>query len=118
MQQVFRMAEDICQDQGRGRPGEIRLRVDQHSHLADHTLEALQTRFQMTEKVGCPIVVLAGGVFQNPPLPSLAKHRLRLSGDRVYTNTQFPTNDGGLAIGQAIIPQHIHELGRIESNDD
>ena len=48
------MAEDICQDQGRGRPGTIWLRVCQHSHLADHTLEVLQTRFQMAE-LGKPV---------------------------------------------------------------
>ena len=77
-----------------------------HHYLADLIL-------QIAEKVGCPIVVLAGGVFQNSRLTTLAKHRLRSSGYRVYTNTQFPPNDGGLSIGQAIIAQHIHELGRI-----
>ena len=82
-----------------------------HHYLADLIL-------QMAEKVGCPIVVLAGGVFQNARLTTLAKHRLRSSGYRVYTNTQFPPNDGGLSIGQAIIAQHIYELGRTECNDD
>jgi hydrogenase maturation protein HypF len=82
-----------------------------HHYLADLIL-------QIAEKVGCPIVVLAGGVFQNAQLTTLAKHRLRSSGYRVYTNTQFPPNDGGLSIGQAIIAQHIHELGRTECNDN
>ena len=73
---------------------------------------------QIAEKVGCPNVVLAGGVFQNARLTSLAKHRLRSLGYRVYTNTQFPTNDGGLSIGQALIAQYIYQLGRTESNDN
>jgi hydrogenase maturation protein HypF len=81
-----------------------------HHYLADLIL-------QMAEKVGCPSVVLAGGVFQNAQLTSLAKHQLRSSGYRVYTNTQFPPNDGGLSIGQAIIAQHIYELEGIEPND-
>jgi hydrogenase maturation protein HypF len=70
-----------------------------HRYLTDLIL-------QVAEKEGCPIVVLAGGVFQNAQLTSLAKHRLRSLGYRVYTNTQFPTNDGGLSIGQALIAQH------------
>jgi hydrogenase maturation protein HypF len=82
-----------------------------HHYLADLIL-------QMAEKVGCPIVVLAGGVFQNARLTSLAKHRLRSSGYRVYTNSQFPPNDGGLSIGQAVIAQRIYELERTERNDD
>ena len=81
-----------------------------HHYLADLIL-------QMAEKVGCPSVVLAGGVFQNAQLTSLAKHQLRSSGYRVYTNTQFPPNDGGLSIGQAISAQHIYELEGIEPND-
>jgi len=82
-----------------------------HDYLADLIL-------QIAEKVGCPIVVLAGGVFQNVRLTSLTKHRLRSSGYRVYTNTQFPTNDGGLSIGQALIAQHLHQFGRMVSNDN
>jgi len=82
-----------------------------HHYLTDLIL-------QIAEKVGCPIVVLAGGVFQNTRLTSLAKHRLRSLGYRVYTNTQFPSNDGGLSIGQALIAQHIHQSGRMESNDN
>ena len=82
-----------------------------HHYLANLIL-------QIAEKVGCPIVVLAGGVFQNARLTTLAKHRLRSSGYRVYTNTQFPTNDGGLSIGQALIAQHNHQFGRMVSNDN
>ena len=51
------------------------------------------------------IIVLSGGVFQNTRLTTLAIDRLQASGHRVYTNMQYPTNDGGLALGQAIIAQ-------------
>ncbi len=48
-------------------------------------------------------VVLSGGVFQNIFLLSLVTKGLKESGFEVYTHHLVPTNDGGIALGQAVI---------------
>jgi hydrogenase maturation protein HypF len=48
-------------------------------------------------------VVLTGGVFQNTLLLSLVYNGLRESGFDVYTHHRVPPNDGGIALGQAVI---------------
>lgn len=48
-------------------------------------------------------VALSGGVFQNRVLFEQVVMRLEERGFRVLTHRQVPANDGGLALGQAII---------------
>ena len=48
-------------------------------------------------------VVLSGGVFQNKLLLNLAVTHLEREGFRVWFNEQFPANDGGISLGQAVI---------------
>ena len=48
-------------------------------------------------------VVLSGGVFQNMLLLSLCKQKLINGGFKVYIHEKVPANDGGLALGQAVI---------------
>ena len=48
-------------------------------------------------------VVLSGGVFQNAILSEQLTTRLRAQGFKVYNHQQIPCNDGGLALGQAVI---------------
>ncbi len=48
-------------------------------------------------------VVLTGGVFQNTTLLAKTVPLLESAGLRVYTHRRVPPNDGGLALGQAII---------------
>jgi hydrogenase maturation protein HypF len=48
-------------------------------------------------------VVLSGGVFQNITLLELASGLLEKEGFRVFRHERVPTNDGGLALGQALI---------------
>lgn len=48
-------------------------------------------------------VVLSGGVFQNQRLQSELTNTLQQQGFTVLTHRQVPANDGGLALGQALI---------------
>ncbi|MDW7650651.1 MAG: carbamoyltransferase HypF [Bacillota bacterium] len=48
-------------------------------------------------------VVLSGGSFQNPYLLTEMKTRLQSAGFLVYTHRYVPANDGGLALGQALV---------------
>ncbi len=47
MQKVARMVDHFSQNQGNGKPVVIRLQISATSHMASHTLEELQTTFQM-----------------------------------------------------------------------
>ncbi|MEA3337866.1 MAG: carbamoyltransferase HypF [Chloroflexota bacterium] len=58
---------------------------------------------QLREQTGMECVVLSGGVFQNVTLLALAVDRLDQAGFQVLTHRLVPPNDGGLALGQAII---------------
>lgn len=48
-------------------------------------------------------VVLSGGVWQNRYLTATTKQRLEENGFTVYTHSQVPAGDGGIALGQAAI---------------
>ena len=57
----------------------------------------------ISQKTGIKTVVLSGGVFQNRLLLNLAIDRLEGEGFTVITHKAVPCNDGGLALGQAVI---------------
>ncbi|MBU6450375.1 MAG: carbamoyltransferase HypF [Cyanobacteria bacterium REEB67] len=56
-------------------------------------------------------VVLTGGVFQNQLLSQLTGQRLVKHGFKVLTHTAVPANDGGLALGQALIAAARNQKG-------
>lgn len=58
---------------------------------------------QAAERVGVRQVVLTGGCFQNVLLADLARERLESAGFVALTHREVPPNDGGLALGQAVI---------------
>jgi hydrogenase maturation protein HypF len=74
-----------------------------HRSLADLIGEA-------AERVGVRQVVLTGGCFQNVLLADLARARLESAGFVALTHREVPPNDGGLALGQAVIA--AIQLGR------
>lgn len=51
-------------------------------------------------------VALSGGVFQNMLLLELVVGMLEDRGFDVYIHSQVPTNDGGIALGQALVAFH------------
>jgi hydrogenase maturation protein HypF len=58
---------------------------------------------QARAKTGLTETALSGGVWQNEILLSLVRDGLEKEGFTVYTHNQVPANDGGLALGQAVI---------------
>jgi hydrogenase maturation protein HypF len=52
---------------------------------------------------GTDTVALSGGVFQNKTLFERVSTRLSTAGLKVLGHRQVPTNDGGLALGQAVV---------------
>jgi hydrogenase maturation protein HypF len=54
-------------------------------------------------KTGTGRVVLSGGVFQNRLLSEGLSHHLVQVGFAVFTHRLVPPNDGGLALGQAVV---------------
>jgi hydrogenase maturation protein HypF len=55
------------------------------------------------ERSGINRVALSGGVFQNTYLLGRTLDGLESQGFEVLSHHQVPTNDGGIALGQAVI---------------
>jgi hydrogenase maturation protein HypF len=68
--------------------------------VADLVLK-LSLKLRQSEKLNR--VALSGGCFQNVALLKASLKRLRENGFEVLTHRKVPPNDGGLALGQAVI---------------
>ena len=75
-----------------------------HQTIAEIALEACR---RARETTGLNEVALSGGVWQNQILLDLVRDGLRQEGFIVYFHQQVPSNDGGLALGQAVIANFI-----------
>ncbi len=64
----------------------------------------------LRERTGLDRVALSGGCYQNSLLLSLVLPRLHERAFQVLTHNQVPCNDGGLALGQAVVA-HYATLG-------
>jgi hydrogenase maturation protein HypF len=71
-----------------------------HNAVADLIL---QLSHQLREQTGINQVALSGGVFQNVTLLQKTITRLHAANFEILTHQLVPANDGGLALGQAII---------------
>ena len=63
-------------------------------------------------RVGLPRVVLTGGCFQNRILLERAVQRLGDAGFRAYWHQRVPPNDGGIALGQAVVAARMDRARR------
>ena len=71
-----------------------------HNTLA---MAIVQTCLRIRESDGLDRVCLSGGTFQNLFLLERAIKQLRQHGFAVFLHAQVPANDGGIALGQAVI---------------
>jgi hydrogenase maturation protein HypF len=58
---------------------------------------------QIRNQDGIDVVALSGGVFQNLYLLTCTVKALEQKGFTVLTHEHVPTNDGGIALGQAVV---------------
>ncbi|WP_446808403.1 hypothetical protein ACH50O_13995 [Methylomonas sp. 2BW1-5-20] len=71
-----------------------------HHSLAAETVDVLNG---LSGQTGANSIVLSGGVFQNRLLLEAVSEQLRQRGKTVLAPQRYPMNDGGLALGQAVI---------------
>ncbi|MCS7027054.1 MAG: carbamoyltransferase HypF [Bryobacteraceae bacterium] len=68
----------------------------------------------MAQAVAVPSVVLSGGVFQNADLSARVVSLLEAEKFRVFLHQRVPPNDGGIALGQAVLAGASCFTGRRE----
>jgi hydrogenase maturation protein HypF len=71
-----------------------------HHSLIAATVELL---LELSQRTDTNCIVLSGGVFQNRLLLEGVSEQLQQHGKTVLTPGRYPMNDGGLALGQAVI---------------
>jgi len=81
-----------------------------HNTIAEIILH-ICLKIQKTD--GMERVVLSGGVFQNMFLLNRTFALLVANGFEVYTHHRVPPNDGGIALGQAIIANELIRGGKV-----
>ena len=77
--------------------------VEVEAEPSPEALAALRERVR--EYAGLRRVVLSGGVFQNGTLLRNARDALGRAGFTVFSHHVVPPNDGGIALGQAVVAQ-------------
>ncbi len=71
-----------------------------HNGVAEMTLQVCQN---IRNQEGISDVILSGGVWQNLTLLKATLVHLRADGFQIYFHKLIPTNDGGVALGQAVV---------------
>jgi hydrogenase maturation protein HypF len=91
--------------------GSSRERISRRFHL---TLMEVLTQVCKTirEESGTGKVVLGGGVFQNRTLLAGMEERLQKEGFQVYSKALVPSNDGGIALGQAVAAHYMSKKSK------
>jgi hydrogenase maturation protein HypF len=89
----------IANDVAQAKPVE-QISAKFHNTLA---LAIVQTCLRIRETDGLDRVCLSGGTFQNLYLLERTIVQLRRRGFAVFLHAQVPANDGGIALGQAVV---------------
>lgn len=71
-----------------------------HHSLVDAAVQLLN---ELSRQTGADTIVLSGGVFQNRLLLEGVTQQLQRDGKTVLSPQCYPMNDGGLALGQAVV---------------
>jgi hydrogenase maturation protein HypF len=74
-----------------------------HNTIAHMVVESC---IKLRDRSAITRVVLSGGVWQNMVLLERSRTLLEKAGFEIFTHRKVPANDGGLALGQAIIAYH------------
>lgn len=90
---------EVVVDVGRARSA-AEIAATFHNTMSEMILAMVRAAFHRT---GVRRVALSGGVFQNALLEDAAAAALSRSGFDVLLHTAVPCNDGGLALGQAVV---------------
>ena len=70
----------------------------------------VSTCIDIRKNSGIKKIALSGGSFQNKYLLTKAEFKLNQHSFEVFTNSQFPANDGGIALGQLYITANKRNL--------
>jgi hydrogenase maturation protein HypF len=73
----------------------------------------IHTAMEVREQTGIQKVALSGGSFQNRILLTKSIHILNKEGFEVFSQSNIPSNDGGIALGQMAIGAKRREMGLI-----
>ena len=102
---LCRTLHGVMEDVRRGRiPAVVSAKF--HNTLAEGLLALAKAARESTK---LDVVALSGGVFCNRYLVSRLVMRLKQEGFEVLVNRDVPSNDGGIALGQAAIATHFRE---------
>jgi hydrogenase maturation protein HypF len=108
---VKSLLAEVIDDVRRGvAAGEIGAKF--HHTIAEMILVVCQ---RISEQTGLREVALSGGVFQNVTLLGLTVPLLRDAGLMVYTHSLVPPNDGGIALGQAVVANAKYQISDVKS---
>ncbi len=106
------MIEAIVRDISRAIPAS-EIAAAFHNTLAALIVDVCQI---VRQREGLDRVCLSGGTFQNMFLLQRAVQGLRQNGFQVFLHSKVPPNDGGIALGQAVIANAILAAGDRSDN--
>ncbi|MBT9161683.1 MAG: Carbamoyltransferase HypF [Dehalococcoidia bacterium] len=86
-----------------------------HNTISEMIVEVCRV---LAQERGLSQVALSGGVFQNRLLLRLATSALRAEGFDVLIHSLVPTNDGGIALGQAVVANFAQAEGDFPSREE
>ncbi|MGQ0764658.1 MAG: carbamoyltransferase HypF [Gemmatimonadota bacterium] len=100
---------DVVSDVLAGRAcGTVSMRF--HNWVAEAVLTMVE---RISDETGLRLIALTGGVFQNALLEALTSEKLAARGFGILRHRTVPCNDGGLALGQAVVAASRMKAGEV-----